>query len=60
MATQNFKNLHKLADVHETAMFSISLTSFIVAKSRDRRRENTFRPWNTEVFGLDARERETG
>ena len=27
---------------------------FIVANSRDRRRESTFRPWNTEVFGLPS------
>ena len=33
---------------------------FTVANSRDRKRESTFRPWNTEVSSLDARERKTG
>ena len=42
-----------------SVMFSISLIYFIVANSRDRSLESTFRPWNTEVFDFDARERET-
>ena len=41
-------------------MFLISLFYFIFANSWARRRESTFRPWNTVEFGLDARERETG
>ena len=40
-------------------MFSISLIFFIVVNSRERRRESTFHLWNTQVFGLDAREKET-